>query len=206
MTTGAVTNSWILSTDSTGKTVALRDSSGTLVPDPNAPAFPLTLPGGPLFPVPGMASFGALMTETDDAGLNRGWLGSEAAYAAVREMEMKNLIVPVVGDFAGGTALRSVAKWLEQHDTKVGAFYTSNVEQYLYQNGVQDAFYGNVAAMPREPRTTFIRSFDTNFRIGPRSLRRSRLAMGILSVDVVLQAWRDGKLATYAQLANLHVP
>ena len=41
------------------------------------------------------------MLEDDGAGLNRGWLGSEAAFRVVKEYQNRNLIVPIVGDFAG---------------------------------------------------------------------------------------------------------
>jgi hypothetical protein len=40
----------------------------------------------------------------------------------------------------------------------VGAFYLSNVEQYLYQDGKWDAFCRNVATLPLDQSSTFIRS------------------------------------------------
>ena len=40
----------------------------------------------------------------------------------------------------------------------VTTFYTSNVEQYLFQDGIWDAFRGNVARMPLDETSTFIRS------------------------------------------------
>ena len=46
-------------------------------------------------------------------------------------MQQKNLIVPVVGDFAGPKALRAVGQYLKDHDATLAAFYVSNVEQYL---------------------------------------------------------------------------
>ena len=42
-------------------------------------------------------------------------------------------IVPIVGDFAGPKALRAVGEYLEAHGATVTAFYSSNVEQYLFQ-------------------------------------------------------------------------
>ena len=38
------------------------------------------------------------------------------------------------------------------------ALIASNVEQYLRQDGLWDAFCGNVASMPLESSSTFIRS------------------------------------------------
>ena len=58
--------------------------------------------------------------------------GGELPVAA-SDFETKNLVVPVVGDFAGPKAIRAVAQYLKQRGAIVGAFYTSNVEQYLFQ-------------------------------------------------------------------------
>jgi hypothetical protein len=73
-------------------------------------------------------------------------------------MHLRNLIVPVVGDFAGPKAIKSVGEYLKQHSMTVGAFYTSNVEQYLFQNDVDGRFYDNLATLPIDSGSTIIRS------------------------------------------------
>jgi hypothetical protein len=103
-------------------------------------------------------SFAALMTTTDGEGNNRAYLASEANYKIIREMQLRNLIVPVVGDFAGPKAVRSVGQWVSAHRAKVTAFYTSNVEQYLFQNGVWKHYYDSVATLPLDETSTFIRA------------------------------------------------
>src|SRR3954462_3306602 len=52
-----------------------------------------------------------LMTANDGLGMQRSYLASEELYQTLREMEQRNLIVPLVGDFAGPKALRSVARY-----------------------------------------------------------------------------------------------
>ncbi len=104
-------------------------------------------------------SFADLMNETDGRGVNRAYLASEASYRVLREMQLKNLIVPVVGDFAGGKALRTVGQWVREHEATVTTFYTSNVEQYLFQNNVWREYYENVASLPLDRTSTFIRSY-----------------------------------------------
>jgi hypothetical protein len=99
-----------------------------------------------------------LMTATDDAGVFRSYLASSASFAFLRELEANNLIVPVVGDFGGPRAIRSIGGYLKSHGATVGAFYLSNVEQYLYQDGKWAAFCRNVAALPLDGTSTFIRS------------------------------------------------
>jgi hypothetical protein len=98
-----------------------------------------------------------LMTATDAAGAYRSYLASEPAYAFLRGLEAQNLVVPVVGDFAGPKAIRRVASFLKTHGTLVGTFYLSNVEQYL-QNGKWATFCRNVATLPLDGSSTFIRS------------------------------------------------
>lgn len=46
----------------------------------------------------------------------------------------------------------------------VSAFYTSNVEFYLWGDGSFDAFARNVVALPRDGRSVIVRSFFNRFR------------------------------------------
>ncbi len=68
------------------------------------------------------------------------------------------MVVPVVGDFGGPKAIRAVGTYLKAQGAVVAAFYLSNVEQYLYQDGKWNAFCRNVAALPLDASSTFIRS------------------------------------------------
>src|SRR6185436_11623441 len=101
------------------------------------------------------------MSEDDGQGTQRGFLASEENFLALRNMHTRNLIVPIVGDFAGVKALRAVGKYVREHDTKVTVFYTSNVEQYLFQQGDDwNRFYENVATLPIGDASAFIRSLS----------------------------------------------
>ena len=102
-------------------------------------------------------TYAELMTQTDGAGTNRSYLATEDSFAFLKELESKNLVVPVVGDFGGPKAIRAVGAYLKEHGATVTAFYLSNVEQYLYQNKMT-AFCRNVAALPLDASSTFIRS------------------------------------------------
>ena len=68
--------------------------------------------------------------------------------------------MPVVGNFGGRRALRAVGQYVRDHSATVGAFYLSNVEQYLRQDGISGVFCANVASMPLDDRSTVIRSFS----------------------------------------------
>jgi hypothetical protein len=103
-------------------------------------------------------SYWDLMAATDAAGVGWSYLSTEAAFATIKDLHTRNLIVPVVGDFAGPKAIRAIGQYLKSREAIVTAFYLSNVEQYLYQDGKWDAFCRNVAALPLGPASTFIRS------------------------------------------------
>lgn len=116
-----------------------------------------------------MPTFAQIASATNEGGMNRGFLGSETAYGVVRDLQRRNLVVPLVGNFAGPKTLRAVGGWLRDRGAKVNVFYTSNVEQYLFQQADNWAvFYRNVAAMPLDSSSRFVRSV-TNRGFGPPS-------------------------------------
>jgi hypothetical protein len=103
-------------------------------------------------------TYADLMTTDDGAGKPRSFLASEDRFAFVKALEEKNLVVPVVGDFGGAKALRGVGAYVREHGGTIAAFYLSNVEQYLGRSGTWGQFCGNVATMPLDESSTFIRS------------------------------------------------
>jgi hypothetical protein len=110
-----------------------------------------------------MADYASLMSATDASGRMRSFLASEATFAFMKGFEERNLIVPVVGNFGGPRALRAVGQYVRDHGAVVSAFYLSNVEQYLRQDDIWEAFCANVASMPLDDRSTFIRSGQAGF-------------------------------------------
>ena len=107
-----------------------------------------------------MVNYGDLMMSTDGANVNRSYLSSEETFKVLKDLHQKNLFVPVVGNFGGPKALRSVGKYVRDHGATVSAMYLSNVEQYLQQDGIWGLFCANVASMPLDDKSTFIRSFQ----------------------------------------------
>jgi hypothetical protein len=103
-------------------------------------------------------TYADLMTATDEQGVSRSYLANEENFNVLKSLESKNLIVPVVGNFAGPKAIRSVGAYLKEKAGTVVAFYLSNVEQYLQQDGIWNDFCRNVAALPLDASSTFIRS------------------------------------------------
>lgn len=106
----------------------------------------------------GGVTYADLMMAEDGNGTNRSYLANEENFRVLKDLESKNLLVPVVGDFGGSKAIREVGKYLKSIDGVVSAFYLSNVEQYLSQDGKTVAFLANVASLPLDESSTFIRS------------------------------------------------
>jgi hypothetical protein len=150
--------------------------------------------GGRWFP-----SYAELMLETDEAGQNHSYMATDADYQALRQMERNNLIVPLTGDFGGGKAIRAVGHYLKDHGATVSFFYTSNVEQYLFQSDAWRTFFGNVAALPFDERSVFIRSFfNMGFRYPPSTVNGSvRSATLLEPMTDAVAAFRDGRIQTY---------
>jgi hypothetical protein len=162
-----------------------------------------------------------LMVADDGKGVQRSYLANEELYGVLRDMHERNLIVPLVGDFAGPKALRSVARYLDLHHATVSVFYTSNVEQYLFPGrgvNVADAwqrFYDNVGALPITSNSTFIRAFFNNqgrimripspdpqigvspFLPGPRSQTL------LNPISTLLSAYAEGHISTYLDVIEL---
>src|SRR5262245_16685735 len=103
-------------------------------------------------------TYAELMTATDADGVSRSYLASEDYFNVIKTLETKNLIVPVVGNFAGPKAIRAVGRYVKEKEGLISAFYLSNVEQYLQQDGIWDDFCRNVATLPLDESSTFIRS------------------------------------------------
>jgi hypothetical protein len=96
----------------------------------------------------------------DAAGQPQSFLSTEDNYRYVKALQEKNLIVPVSGDFGGPKAIRAIGAYLKDHNATVSAFYVSNVEQYLFQDGKQRTFYDNVATLPVNDASVFIRPYS----------------------------------------------
>jgi hypothetical protein len=107
----------------------------------------------------GTPSYAQLMAMDDGAGRQRSYLATEQNFSFVKSLQSRNLIVPVVGDFGGTTALRAIGRYARSREARVTAFYLSNVEQYLRPAGTWESFCANVASMPLDDSSTFIRSF-----------------------------------------------
>jgi len=143
-------------------------------------------------------TYADLQLATDGQGVSHGYLATEANFRAVKAMQERNLVVPLVGNFAGARALRSVGTYLKSHGVTVGALYASNVEQYLFQDGLWRVFMRTVAALPQNESSTFIRSCF-NSCASPAGTRAVQL---VDSMPGLLRDLEKGRILSYADVLN----
>jgi hypothetical protein len=102
-----------------------------------------------------LPSYHNLMIATDGRGRNWAYLETEDRYQYVREMQLKNLVIPLVADFGGTKTIREIGKYLKGHGAIVSVFYISNVEDYL--EATWNNYKANLAALPSDDSTLLIR-------------------------------------------------
>ena len=103
------------------------------------------------------ASYFDLMNQVGETGDPLTYLGTEAKFAYIKDMQSKNLIVPVVGNFSGPKAIRAIGDYVRGRGATVTAFYVSTVEPYLKRAGTFEAFCQSVASLPMNEASVFIR-------------------------------------------------
>src|SRR5215472_12010580 len=115
-------------------------------------------------------TFEEMLLETDRHGKEQSYLSSEELFQWLKKFEAENRLIPIVGDFAGSHALRTVGAFLKANGLHVAAFYTSNVEFYLFDRPTWARYVGNVKSLPLADDSVFIRSYFPNGRVHPLNM------------------------------------
>lgn len=140
-----------------------------------------------------------LFLATDVNGKKGNFMATDADYQFLRTMHKNNRIIPVVGDFAGKKALAVVGDYLKENGYTVSAFYTSNVEQYLFGDQVFDKFAENVSKLPIDAKSVFIRAAR-----GGWQYRSFRMTTVLQKISVFLKDFDDGTYTDYGALVTTH--
>jgi hypothetical protein len=143
-----------------------------------------------------------LMDLKDASGTNWSYLGSEERFERVRRMQHANLMVPVVGDFAGPKTLRAIGDYVRKHGDTINVFYVSNVEPYLFRGDLWRPFYDSVATLPFRDDAIFIRTFFGSTARECRDLRPSIRTPLQGSIVELLEDYRGGEIETQCALVE----
>lgn len=144
-----------------------------------------------------------LLLETDRSGRQRTFLASEESFQFLKQLQERDLITPVTGDFAGPKALRAIGDHIRQMGERVSVFYTSNVEFYLMQQDSFAAFAENVRSLPRDERSLIIRSYLGFGHRHPEAAPGHLLTTLLQPIDRFLRLYDAGDYRTYADLGLL---
>jgi hypothetical protein len=152
-----------------------------------------------------------LVQERDLDGRQASYLAREADFQFVKDLERRDLVIPVVGDLAGDHALAAIGRLVTQRGERVSAFYTSNVEDYLLRDGSFARYARGVAGLPRDARSVIIRSwFGGNFgQVHPQSVTGYFSTQLLQSMDAFVKATGtpNGGFTTYRELVfSEHLP
>ena len=121
-------------------------------------------------PPPFYPTYRQLALERDRSGHQAGFLAEDSTYGLVREMQLEDRIIPVVGDLAGSHALAAIGNDIRSKGLTVSAIYVSNVEFYLLGDGTFDRYAETLRQMPRDDRSVLIRSWFQRGRIHPHAV------------------------------------
>lgn len=143
-----------------------------------------------------------LLLQRDLHGVQRSFLVTDADYQFVRELHLHNRIIPIVGDFAGSKAIASVGDYLRRNRYTVRTFYTSNVEQFLFRNGVYDAFAANLKKLPFDQESVIIRAVPARGQHHPAQVPGHRITTVLQRIGVLLRDYGDGTSTNYWNLVT----
>jgi len=139
-----------------------------------------------------------LVLEVDREGGRASYLATEERYLRVRRLQLDDRVLPVVADLAGDTALPAIGEWLEERGLRVTAFYTSNVEFYLYGDRKFPRFVENLEALPLAEDAVLIKSFFRGFQGShPMQVPGYYSTQLVQDAHALLEGWRSGSWRSY---------
>jgi len=155
-------------------------------------------------PRPYYPTYRQMLLERDGEGTPSSYLTSARSFETVQQLQRRNLIVPVVGDLGGRSALADIGRWLAARGGTVSLFYASNVEYYLARDGKLESFGQNLAALPRDDRSLLVRSlFRGTYGIAGTRARPGYLSTQVAApLDSVVDALTSGSYPGYADLVS----
>jgi hypothetical protein len=143
-----------------------------------------------------------LLLETDRTGARQSFMATEDDFQFVKGLEARDAIVPIVGDLAGPSALASVGRFLAGSNRYVSAFYTSNVEFYLFRDGSFPRFMANLGHLPHRPNSVIVRSIFPSGGTGlalPPGYNSASLTQ---PMQALIDGYARGQFRQYWELAG----
>jgi hypothetical protein len=158
-----------------------------------------------------MPSWRDLLLEVDRAGNQLNYLAADSLFQVVKRMQAENRIIPVTGNAGGTIALRRLGDEIRSRNLVVSALYMSNVEQYLFRDGIFGPFAENVKTLPRNEKSVMIRSLfgGGGGRGGagwhPLSVVGYNSTQILQSMDAFVAEYDAGRIRSYNELLGNYI-
>jgi hypothetical protein len=134
-----------------------------------------------------------LLLEVDSSGRQRNYLASEEPFQFLKALQARDMVIPLVGNLSGATAMVAIGRWLREHNERLSLFYASNVESYLFREGNYARFVDNLSHIPHGDRALIIRSV---FGGGGSSVSQTQV------VPELLDGYSRGRFHSYWELVR----
>ena len=148
-----------------------------------------------------------LLLERSMSGERANYLTSSARYRVVRDLQVADRVIPVVGDLSGEHALRAIGRDVKARGLTVSGFYASNVEFYLFGSSTCANFVRNVRTLPVREESMMIRSVFRNPYGGghPLTVPGYASTQMLQSIEDLLRATDDGAIRSYWDLLERYI-
>ena len=138
-------------------------------------------------------TFKDLIIGTTIEGEQVSFLSTKEKFRLVKDLHLRNLIIPVVGNFAGEKTLRAIGSYAEAHDTQISVFYVSNVEYFLINHFyyVFEWYVANVDALPIDKHSLIIRAY-LGVESHPKRVGRHLSTSTVHHISTFLERFHQG--------------
>ena len=138
-----------------------------------------------------------LLLGKDPDGTVGNFLGNEHAFQFIKALHSRDLIIPVVGNLSGPSALASIGAAVAQRREMLSVFYASNVEFYLFGEGTFREFITNLRRLPHNNQSLIIRSVFGRYAATAGGSSSHTQPVATLLDDVT-----NGRIRSYSDLVE----
>ncbi len=138
-----------------------------------------------------------LLLGKDPEGTVGNYLGTENAFQYIKALQSQDLVIPVVGNLSGPSALASIGSAVAQRREMLSVFYASNVEFYLFGEGTFREFITNLRRLPHNNQSLIIRSVFGRYAAGGAGS-----SSHTQSVATLIDAVTNGRIRSYGDLVE----
>lgn len=130
------------------------------------------------------------------------YLADEERFRRVKKLHEENRIIPVVGDFSGVHAFRSVGQEMRRRGIRLKCLYTSNVEFYLFRSERWNPYVRNLRSLPLDPQSYIIRAYANQFNAHPAEIPGYYMTTILQSLPLFLANEAGRKYLTYWDIVS----